>query len=209
MAESVLESLQAVAGEMFGGDEPSDGEQADWSPSDEPAAETDDKPETVADTLEASLAELEAADRDVTDFEEVFQPIAGKMREAGMTKGAVVRQALALAEQLHRSPDVVFAQLAAHLRANGADPDSVLRQAADPVHQHFQAAAAAADSKIREFAAQAPDFEAVRQDCGEILSAAAARGEVMTLQEAYELAAEMAPFARSSTFRARDHELRS
>jgi septal ring factor EnvC (AmiA/AmiB activator) len=126
------------------------------------------------------------------------------MAERKLTRAGVVKEAFALAELVHSNPAGALAEIAAHLRASGADPDQILRQhqtaQAQGFEQQVQQIAAAADAQISQFAATRADFDQVREAMGAAMERATDRGQEMTLEQAYQAATRQgkAPGSRAS-----------
>lgn len=170
--ESVRESLEWVA-------------RGEHDPGSVPSEPSEAKPESVRDALERTQTELETSAREQGELDEVFGPLASRMTEQKLSRVAVTKLALGVAEQLHRNPTAVFSELAAHLRSQGTDLDALLHQAAtaapgaDPQTERL-------DSTIRSFAETRADFEAVRERMGELMMSAVQRGETMSMEQAYQ-----------------------
>jgi hypothetical protein len=69
-----------------------------------PAVEPEPAPESPRQSLERAMAEHETGRHDAAAMDEVFKPFAAAMTERKLSRAGIVKEALALAEQFHRSP---------------------------------------------------------------------------------------------------------
>ena len=123
MVESVSESLSAAFTDLSSGEESgATAEPAATPTSDQPAAEPEATGDSVRDALETSWTEIETADRDGAGLDAIFQPLADRMKTAGVSRAEFVRDMLGQLRQLGQDPAQGIVALAQHLRARGATP---------------------------------------------------------------------------------------